>query len=186
MKVIKEIFRDPALNLAGRTLERASAKAIVQDGPKLLLIYSPGWDNYKFPGGGVEGAETDEQTLARELREECGARLLRIDGEFGAVVEYKRPFEAEYEVFKMISRYYRCQVAVEMGEPDLVDYERALGYRPVWIEIDTALQANLRRLGSTETSPLDWTQREAFVLGELKRLMCLGSPAQPAGDPPLT
>lgn len=171
MKVIKEIYRDPGLNLDGRRLERISVKAIVQDGRRLLLIYSPQRDNYKFPGGGVDGAETDEQTLARELQEECGACLVRIDGEFGAVVEYKRPFESEYEVFKMISRYYCCQVATEMGEPDLDDYERELGYRPVWVEIDTALQANLMRLEPAETSQLDWTQREAFVLSELKRIM---------------
>jgi hypothetical protein len=39
------------------------------------------------------------------------------------------------------------------------------------VEIDTALQANLMRLEPAETSQLDWTQREAFVLGELKRIM---------------
>ncbi len=170
MKVIKEIYRDPGLDLAGRTLERASAKAIVQQGRKLLMIFSPEWGNYKFPGGGVDGSETDEQTLARELREECGAQLLRIDGEFGAVVEYKHPLEPEYDVFKMISRYYLCQVAAEMGEPDLDEYERALGYRPVWVEVDAALRANLALLASEPRNQLDWTQRETFVLGELKKL----------------
>lgn len=173
MKVIHEIFRDPGLSLSGRTLERASAKAIVRDGRKLLLIHSPGWGGYKFPGGGVEGAESDAQTLARELREECGARLLRIDGVLGAVVEYKRPFEPEYEVFKMTSRYYYCRLSAGSDELELDDYEQALGFRPVWVDVDTALQANLARLRSADRPGLDWTQREAFILGELKRLMLL-------------
>ena len=186
MKLLKEIYRDPGLIPAGRMLERASAKAIVQERRRLLLIYSPQWDNYKFPGGGVVGEETDEQTLARELQEECGASLLRIEGEFGAVVEYKRPFEPGYEIFKMVSRYYFCSVTAEFGKPDLDDYEEALGYRPVWVEIDMALQANLARLGSADRPQLDWTQRETFILGELKSLINPGFDAPLVSDPPST
>ena len=70
MKLIFEISRDQGLNLEGRTLERESAKGIILRAHKLLLVYSSFGGGYKFPGGGVRPGETDEETLAREIREE--------------------------------------------------------------------------------------------------------------------
>jgi 8-oxo-dGTP diphosphatase len=169
MEILTEIYRDQGLNLAGRTLERASAKAIIQKGGKLLLIHSLHIGGYKFPGGGVDGDETDEQTLAREIREECGTELLRIDREFGQVVEYKRPFEPEYDVFKMISRYYLCQVEDGLGELRLDDYEQELGYCPQWVNIDIAIQANHRLSTRAGAVIPGWIVRESYVLEQVKQ-----------------
>ena len=168
MILLKEFFHDEGLNLAGRTLERASAKAIIWDGRRLLMIYSAQGGGYKFPGGGVDGAESDQQTLAREIEEECGARLVRIAGEFGQVVEYKRPFDPGYAVFKMISRYYLCQVEAGAGVLRLDDYEAALGFRPVWVEIDDALVANNALLHAPEGKVSSWLAREILILGLLQ------------------
>jgi 8-oxo-dGTP pyrophosphatase MutT (NUDIX family) len=192
MELIYEIFRDQGLDLEGRTLERESAKGIILRGHKLLLVYSSFGGGYKFPGGGVRPGETDEETLAREIQEECGARLDQILGEFGMVIEYKRPFETEYEVFKMISRYYICRVDNGSGQLCLDDYEQELGYQPRWVDIKDAVQANRRLSNSAGANVPDWIAREAYVLELLKQHLensgFIFPPvlAPPASDPPWT
>jgi len=171
MKLIYEIFRDQGLNLEGRTLERESAKAIIWRGGKLLLVYSSSRGAYKFPGGGVQLGETYEETLAREIREECGARLDQILGEFGMVIEYKRPFEPEYEVIKMISRYYLCRVGDGLGQLCLDDYEQELGYCPQWVDINDAIQANHRLSNLPGADIPGWVVREMYILEKVKQLV---------------
>jgi 8-oxo-dGTP diphosphatase len=168
MLLLKEIYRDEDLNLRGRTLVRESTKAIILRGNELLLVNASVEGGYKFPGGGVKPGESYDETLARELQEECGACLIQILEEFGMVIEYKLPFEPDYEVFKMISRYYLCQVAEDLMEPRLDDYEQGLGYCPKWVDIGEAIRAN-RRLSNLldETAP-GWIVRETYVLNLVK------------------
>lgn len=167
MKLLKEIFHDQGLNLEGRNLAREAVKGIIRQGSKLLMIHCANGGGYKFPGGGVDAGEADEQTLAREIREECGARLLQVDGEFGQVVEYKRPFELEQDVFKMISRYYLCQVEDGVGELRMDTYEQELGFRPVWVDIDDALGTNRKLLRSRHADVPTWINRETFILEQV-------------------
>lgn len=58
------------------------------------MIYSPKNGDYKFPGGGVDHGESFEEALIREIREECGVTVARIEREFGCVIEYDRPAES--------------------------------------------------------------------------------------------
>jgi hypothetical protein len=107
--------------------------------------------------------------LARELLEECGVSLLGVDGELGAIIEYDHDTEAGYDVFMMTSHYYFCRVGADFGPQNLEGYERDLGFKPVWIDIDKAAAEN-RSLLSTRTPP-EWLRREIFVLEYLKQMI---------------
>ena len=125
--------------------------------------------DYNFPGGGVTDGETHAQALCREDQEECGVLILRVGSEFGAVIEYDVPIEKEYDVFKMTSHYYRCEAEGEFGTQKLDDYERDLGFKPVWIDIDKAIQQNKALLPSERT--ILWLRREIFVLDYIQRTL---------------
>ncbi|MCK4554338.1 NUDIX hydrolase [Candidatus Parcubacteria bacterium] len=58
-----------------------SGCAIIKDG-KLLTLWKKRHKHYEFPGGGVEGDETLEQTALREVKEEigCDAQLGKYIG----------------------------------------------------------------------------------------------------------
>ncbi len=84
--------------------------------------------------------ESHEHALARELLEECGATLLGMDGELGAVIEYDFPKEVEFDVFKMTSFYYFCRIREDFIGQNLDGYERELGFQPIWIDIKTLLK----------------------------------------------
>ena len=82
--------------------------------------------------------------------------------EIGAVIEYNIPMENDYDVFKMTSHYYQCDVEDGFGAQKLDGYEKDLGFKPVWIDIENAVQINKALLHS-DNAP-EWLRREIFVL----------------------
>jgi 8-oxo-dGTP diphosphatase len=162
VNILAEIHRRPGVNIQGKTIYRTAVRAVIQRGRDLLMVYSANVGDYKFPGGGVDSGELHEQALARELREECGASLLSVDGEVGAVIEYNIAEEKDFDVFKMTSHYYFCQAGDGFGTQKLNEYERNLGFKPVWVNIDEAISTNKSLLNSDKIP--EWLKREIFVL----------------------
>ena len=169
MQILTEIHRAEGINIHGRAILRTAVRAVILRGSELLMVYSSNVGDYKFPGGGVDIGETHQQALARELLEECGASLLGVDGELGAIIEYNFAKEKEYDVFKMTSYYYFCQIGEEFGSQKLDEYEKDLGFQPMWINIDKAILLN-RSLLETDEIP-QWLRREIFILEYLKHSM---------------
>ena len=168
MQILTEIHRADGINLHGRTVHRTAVRGVIVRGRELLMVLSSQVGDYKFPGGGVGAGENHERALARELLEECGVILSSVQGELGAIVEYNFPVEKEFDVFRMTSYYYFCSVRDGLfSEQKLDGYERDLGFLPVWIDMDQALQAN-RRLLDLHCPP-EWLRREIFALEYLKR-----------------
>lgn len=167
MKILTEIHRTEGLDVSGKTIHRTAVRAVILRGLKLFLVYSANVGDYKFPGGGVDAGETHEHALARELQEECGATLLSVDEGLGAIIEYDVAKEPEYDLFKMSSYYYFCQIRDDFGAQNLDDYEHDLGFQPVWIDIKDAIEKN--RLLLDAKNPPQWLKREIFALEYLQR-----------------
>lgn len=167
MKLLKEIFRTEGAPRKGRTIFREAVRGIILNGREVFMIHSPVNGDYKFPGGGVQPGESHEQALRREAREEAGASVDAIHGEFGMVIEYDIPEEPDYDLFKMASYYYLCGLNENVTSQNLEDYERELAFKPTWVDVDNAIEANKSVLASEHEKPL-WTRRETFVLERLK------------------
>lgn len=167
MGILTEIHRSTGININGRTIYRVAVRGVVLRGRDLLMIHSEKVGDYKFPGGGMDEGETHFQTLSREIQEETGKIVSSIGPEIGAIVEYKLPRESEYDVFKMTSYYYACEVYDGSGIQALEDYEQELGFRPVWINIEKAIEQNMSLLHSHR--PPEWLRREIFMLDHLEK-----------------
>jgi 8-oxo-dGTP pyrophosphatase MutT (NUDIX family) len=135
MNILSEIHRSHGVPTQGRTVYRAAVRGVI---------------------------ESHAQALRREIQEECGMAVAHIGSEIGAVIEYDIPAEKDFDIFKMTSHYYECAVQDGFGTQQLDKYEQELGFKPVWIEVDEAIQQN-KALRESETIP-DWLRREIFVL----------------------
>ncbi len=169
MELLKEIMRSPGVPCAGKTISREAVRGIIARGNALLLLYSTELRDYKFPGGGVQAGETHRQALLREIREETGADMTGIELPFGKVIEYDVPKERGYDVFRMTSYYYWCQVGPIFSEQRLDDYEKDLGFQPAWVEIGEALRVNQAILRAGPRSTYQWLARETFVLEQIQQ-----------------
>ena len=163
------VYRKEQLNLKGLSIDRTAVRAVILHGREVLMVYSANVGDYKFPGGGIQKEETHSQALTREVLEEVGARVTSIDELLGQVTEYDRPQEPEFQLFKMISYYYRVAIEDQLGSQNLEDYEKELGFEPVWVEVDEAIHCNTEILKNPALKMPFWTRRELYVLQELKK-----------------
>ena len=137
---------------------RVGCRGIIINDGKVLLSLEERKNVYMSPGGGVENGETLEESVVRELQEEAGLkvkpinRLLRVD-------EYC--FETLW-----VNNYFICEIVGEC-ERNLTESEIYNRVKPVWIEIDKAIEI----FGEYESKTVDHASlylREYTVLNKLK------------------
>ncbi|MDR5658088.1 NUDIX domain-containing protein [Serpentinicella sp. ANB-PHB4] len=147
-----------------RVFERKSARAIILKGTKILLLYTKRYDDYTFPGGGIETDEDRIDGLKRELNEEIGAEKIKVIKEFGYTDEYVPYYKTEYDYMHMLSYFYICEADENFDNIKLEDYELANGTSPVWIDINDAIKHN-NEVMATKQSTMGLTiKRETLVL----------------------
>ena len=170
MRLLKEIYHKPNLPLQGRMVTREAVRAIILKEDKLLMVFSPVNGDYKFPGGGVKKGEEHRVALEREIMEECGTNLTGILREFGCVIEYDLAEEEKFDIFKMTSFYYLCEVEDGFGEQNLDEYEQAYEFLPEWVTLEHAIEVNRALLENPPPNIQRWVRRELYVLEELEKL----------------
>lgn len=168
MRLLVEIDRTPGIQHKGRTVTREAVRAVILKEGQLLMIHSACDGDYKFPGGGIKKGESHQAALTREVNEESGARLTQFKGAFGCVIEYDRPIEKRFELFKMTSYYYLVEVDMALGIQHLEEYEYELGFAPEWISVEDALAVNKTLLRERPSGLQRWVRRETAVLEIIK------------------
>lgn len=136
-------------------------RAVAARGSRLLLLVSRNGD-VKFPGGGVEAGEDLVTALARELGEECGARLVHAGEPVLVIHEHRRDRFDRGRVFAMTSLYLPVVVVEHALPVSLSPYEADLALTPAWLTRDEALAANERATRAGADAP--WMTRESLAL----------------------
>lgn len=141
---------------------RDSARGIICRDGKLLLIFSPKYRYYKFPGGGIRKGEKPEEALVREVREESGYNVIPDTiREYGFVPRRQKDSQVD-GIFIQGNYYYFCDVSDDAVPQKLDDYEQDEGFTPVWIEPILASAFN-RHEYHGDTDPV-MIKRESTVL----------------------
>jgi RimJ/RimL family protein N-acetyltransferase/8-oxo-dGTP pyrophosphatase MutT (NUDIX family) len=147
-----------------KIIYRHAVRGIPMRNNEILMVRSSGGD-VKFPGGGIKADETKEDALKREVLEETGYRVKKINRHRGYIEEFTDAFESAEHVFSMRSDYYDIEVEEQRTELNLDDYEAGLGFHPVWMTLDQAIEANEKCV-----APKRWTKRDTRILRFLKHV----------------
>ncbi len=140
-KLSKIIVEDGIKDISAYNWVRKAARGIIVQDNKVLMIYSHSYDDYTFPGGGVKRDESYQKALYRELKEEVGARGIKIIKAFGQTLEVRKSYHHENQQYRQISKYFICRVT-HFGNQQLEEREADHGAMPVWIEPGKALAHN--------------------------------------------
>ncbi|GGO06620.1 NUDIX domain-containing protein [Saccharibacillus kuerlensis] len=164
MKLIQQFIHRDVSSLEGRTFERKAARAVIMRGSDILLIYTKRYNDYSFPGGGLEADEDEYAGLCREVTEETGAVDVEIVSELGYIEEYRPHYKDNYDLIHMLSYYYVCSIGEHLGEASPEDYEIANGSSAVWVDLNEAIRYNRRVIADQEASMGFSIERETLVL----------------------
>ena len=146
---------------------RLAARAVIYQNGKVLLIHSRFYDDYTFPGGGVEFGEEEYHALVRECQEEAGVIIENVRL-FCKTVEKRELDEEAYMIQE--SHFYLCDIK-DSCPLKLEDYEIELGYEPVWMDIDEAILNNEHKRSLLNEDDYDGVlERELRVLYRVKEL----------------
>ena len=142
---------------------RNSARSIIISSGKIAMIHSTKYDYYKFPGGGIEGAENPVDAMMRETREEAGLVVKpETVKEYGYVHRIQRSGKDASECFIQDNYYYLCEVEKTTVAQKLDNYEAQENYILEYVDPQVVIRKN-RSVGS---SPYDRAmfEREAQVI----------------------
>ena len=165
MQQLGEMIVSKTLNRDNKKVFRVASRGIIRNADMVLMIHCAFYDDYTFPGGGVEEGEDPIDALARECMEEAGVVIKNVKP-FYKIVEEREMDEETYMHHE--SLFYLCEVE-KTCEQHLESYEIELGYEPVWISIDEAIKNNLLRMDMLkETDYKGVLERELRILCKLK------------------
>ncbi len=151
--------------------ERTAARGIIIREDEILLIYTKRYNDYSFPGGGVDEGENIKEGLLRELNEETGAQNIEILKSFGDYEEYRPTHYDGFDIMHMISHFYVCSADKELGQASPEDYEVKNGSVAVWVNLDEAISHNKEVIKNKEDSMGMSIERETIVLELIKKEM---------------
>ncbi len=145
----------------GTAFVRPSVRAIIRQEGKVAMVYSKKYDYYKFPGGGMNPGETQQETLIRETLEEAGLAVVPSSVlEYGYVHRVQK--DTREDMFIQDNYYYLCDTLPERQNQSLDDYEAEECFTLVFVEPACAIEVNRTH----DHGPKDqlMLEREARVL----------------------
>lgn len=152
--------------------KRIAARGIILDGENILLMYTKRYDDYSFPGGGVDKGEDIKDGLLREIHEETGAINIKISTHYGIYDEVKATNKkittskdiTYYDHINMISHFYICSADKKLGDNKLEDYEVKNGMKADWVNIYDAIKHNKQVIKDQPETIGLYIDRELFML----------------------
>lgn len=165
MKLIKSYVHDDVVDRKLTHIhKRTTARGIIMNGEEILMIYTKRYNDYSFPGGGVNLEEAIEDCLLRELSEETGAQNVKIISEFGRVEELRPIHYPEYDAMHQTSFFYTCTADQKLGKANPEAYEIQNGSEPVWVNLVDAIEHNKKVIEQNDASIGFSIHRETMVL----------------------
>ncbi|WP_417880613.1 NUDIX hydrolase [Vibrio sp.] len=174
MKLLRSTVHPDVKKLESKSIiQRLATRAIAMKGESILLLYTERYHDYSLPGGGLDSGEDKVEGMIRELQEETGAQNIRNIEAFGCYEEFRPWYKGDANVMHMLSYCYTCEVDDRLGDTCFESHEINNGMKPVWINIQQAIEHNLKTIELSDKKGMS-IDRETFLL-QLIADQCLKS-----------
>lgn len=120
-------MQNPRVRLAARGI-------VIRENGKIAIFNKTNKNEYKLPGGGIEGNEPPEEAFYREVLEETGCKV-EIIKSLGIIEEHK-----SLSNYKQISYVFVSKVKEDTGKLELTDKEKDVGAKLIWEYPSKALE----------------------------------------------
>lgn len=125
-KITDEDLGEISKNMDNPRLRLGARGIVVREDGKIAIFNKSNKNEYKLPGGGIEGSEKPEDAFKREVLEETGCRV-EIIKELGTTEEYKT-----LDNFKQISYVFVGKVLEDTKQLNVTQKEKDEGAKLVW------------------------------------------------------
>lgn len=133
-KIVDSDISEKTLEMKNPRLRLAARGIVIREDGKIAVFNKSNKNEYKLPGGGIEGEEKPEIAFKREALEETGCEV-EIIKELGITEEYK-----SLDNFKQISYVFVSKVIRDTKKLNVTDEEKEEGAKLLWETPQRALE----------------------------------------------
>ena len=133
-KITDEDIGEKIINMEKLKLRLGARGIVIREGGKIAIFNKSNKNEYKLPGGGLEGEEKPEEAFKREILEENGCEI-EIIQTLGTTEEYK-----SLNNFKQISYVYVGKVLKDTKQVNVTEKEKDEGAKLLWETPEKALE----------------------------------------------
>lgn len=133
-KITDEDIGEKIINMENSKLRLGARGIVIREDGKIAIFNKSNKNEYKLPGGGLEGEEKPEEAFKREVLEETGYEVEIIET-LGTTEEYK-----SLNNFKQISYVFVGKVINDTKHLNITEKEKYEGAKLVWETPEKALE----------------------------------------------
>ena len=133
-KLTDEDIGEKIINMENPKLRLGARGIVIRDDGKIAIFNKSNKNEYKLPGGGLEGEEKPEEAFKREVLEETGCEI-EIIKTLGTTEEYK-----SLNKFKQISYVFVGKVLKDTNQLNVTEKEKDEGAKLLWENPEKALE----------------------------------------------
>ena len=133
VKLTDEDIGENFVELVNPEVRLAARGIVIREDGKIAVFNKSNKNEYKLPGGGIEGTESPEEAFKREVLEETGC-VVEIINKLGITEEYKTQTN-----FKQISHVFVGKVLEDTKQLNVTEKEKEEGAKLIWDYPEKAL-----------------------------------------------
>lgn len=164
-KITDEDFGEKSQENLDPRVRIASRGIVINAEGKIAIFNKENMNEFKLPGGGKEGHESEEATFIREVFEETGCKV-EVVKELGTVEEYRTKAN-----FKQISTVFVGKVIEDTNNPSMTDREVVEGGKVIWRTPEEGLKLISDCYENVIPSPYENEYASKYVVYRDKKIM---------------
>lgn len=157
-KITDEDIGEKTITMLNPKIRLGARGIVIREDGKIAIFNKSNKNEYKLPGGGIEGNEEPEIAFKREVLEETGCEI-EIIKELGTTEEYK-----SLNNFKQISYVFVGRVIKDTKQLNVTQKEKEEGAKLLWTTPKEALELIQGCFDNLIASKYESVYRTKFVV----------------------